>query len=218
VRDTCDGDSIIESRGTSQSFSHSSECRGATAASNDCLGLADQDSGREDEATADDDLEAGEGKAGLEVPVADECDDNQFDPHDGVGPCERGVDVGDEKWEGMEKSSEEGHKTRDDSAKDGVSPAGEFAVVGETFGESHRNTGTHGGRCTDEKDSTGVMGSERGREDGCEGRDRAVHKTGKPRLNDAQNEVLVVGDNVREFTQIGNGIGHDWVGHPASYG
>ena len=81
--------------------------------------------------------------------------------------------------------------------------------------QAHR---TDGGCRADKEDGMGVVGGERGREDGCEGRDRAVHKTCEPRLNDAQNEVLIVGDNVSEFTQIGNGIGHDWVNHPASYG
>ena len=82
------------------------------------LGLADEDSCGEDEASAYDDLEAGEGEAGLEVLVADEGDDDQLDSDDCVGPGEGGVHVGDEERQGVEEAADEGHQAGDDAAKD----------------------------------------------------------------------------------------------------
>src|ERR1700733_2928296 len=97
------------------------------------LSLADEDACCEDEASADDDLQAGESEAGLEVFMADEGDEDEFDSDDAVGPGEGGVDIGDEERKGVEEAAEKGHQAGDYATEDGFSASGERAVVGEAF-------------------------------------------------------------------------------------
>src|ERR1700746_54704 len=122
-----------------------------------CLRLADEDTGSEDQSPADDNLQAGEGEAGLEVAVADEGDDHQLDPNNCVGPGEGGVNVCDEKGQGVEKAANESHETCDQTAKDRIAAASQLAVVRESFGEGHRDASTHRRSCSDEEDGARVV-------------------------------------------------------------
>ena len=76
-------------------------------------GLTNKNACGEDEASSDDDLKAGESEAGLEVAMADERDDHEFETHNGVSPRERSVDVGNEEGQRVEKSADEGHEASD---------------------------------------------------------------------------------------------------------
>lgn len=172
------------------------------------LSLADEHACRKDEASADYDLKAGESEAGFEIAMTDEGDDYELHSYDGVGPSEGGVDVGNEKRERVEKTANERHEAGDQTAKHGIAPASEFAVVGEALGEGHRNAGAYCGRCTDEKDGTGIVRGECGGKDWGEGRNRAVHKASEARLHDPQDEALIVVENLGEFAQIWDVFGH----------
>ena len=116
-------------------------------------GLADKNASGEDKAAADDDLQAGEREAGIEVPMADQGDDKEFDANHHISPDKGSVYVADEKRQGMQEAAEKRHQAGDDTAKDGVAAAGEFAVVGEPLRESHGDASTHGGCCSNEEDS-----------------------------------------------------------------
>ena len=68
----------------------------------------------------DDDLQTGEGEAGLEVAMADEGDNDEFGPDDRVGPCECGMDVCDEERKRVQETTNEGHQAGDEAAEDRV--------------------------------------------------------------------------------------------------
>src|ERR1700733_2229083 len=165
----------------------------------DGSGLTDEDAGGKDQATPNDDLQAGERKAGLEVAMADKGDDHQFDTDDAVGPGESGVDIRNKKRQRVKKAADEGHQTCDNAAKDGIAATGQLAVVGEPFREGHRDTRANRGGRADEEDRSRVVSRKSGSEDGRERGDRAVHETGKTGLHDAQNEVFVVSNQFVEF-------------------
>ena len=96
-------------------------------------GASDQDSGGEDECSAQDDLDAGDEETGGEIAVADPGDDEEFDGDYDVGEVEGAVDFGDEEGQGVQKAAEESHASGDETAAEGLAAAGERAVVREAF-------------------------------------------------------------------------------------
>lgn len=109
----------------------------------------------------------------------------------------------------MQKAADEGHQACHEPAKERVAATGKRSVIGETFGEGHRDSCTHGGGRADQEDSARVVGGERCREDWRQRRDGAIHEAREPGLHDAQDKALVIFDDGREFAQIGNTFGHN---------
>ena len=171
-------------------------------------GLADQDAGREHQAAANDHLQAAQGEAGLEVLVADQGDNNEFHADDAVSPCKRLMHVREKKRQRMQEPADKRHQAGNDAAEDGVAATGEFAVVGESLGEGHGDACADGGRCADKEDGPRVVSGECGGEDGREGGDRSVHEAREARLDDAQDEALVVVDEGGEFLDVRQRTGH----------
>jgi hypothetical protein len=165
-------------------------------------GLADEDTGGEDQTAADDYLKAGESETGLEVAVANESDDNELDSDDSVYPGEGGVNIGDQEGQCVKEDADEGHEAGDDSAKDWIAATGEFPVVGESFGEGHRDAGADGGAAPIRKTVRELCVAKAVAKIGAS-RDGAVHKAGEAGLNYAQDKGLVVADHSVQCGQVG---------------
>ena len=95
-------------------------------------------------------------------------------------------------------------KPGDQAAEDGIAAAGELAIVGEAFGERHRDACADRRGRPDQEDGVGVVRREGCGEDRRQRGDRAVHEAGEAGLDDAQHKVLVVADKCGEFLA-------DWV-------
>jgi hypothetical protein len=86
----------------------------------------------------------------------------------------------------------------------GLAAAGQTAVVGQRLRKAHADARAAAGGEADQKSFPTAVRSERGGKQRRQRRDRAVHQSGQPRLNDLQQEEpfllrLVV------FTELGDG-------------
>lgn len=155
-------------------------------------GLPDQNPCGKNQPSAYDDLHEREQEAGLEVPMTNEGDDDQFDPDDCIGQRESVVDVADKKRQRMQEASEESHQAGYKSTDDRTAAPRQRPIVREPLGEGHRDSRSNRRRQADQKNRARVVRCECGGEDGGERRNGAIHQPGESGLNDAQNEVSVL--------------------------
>lgn len=90
----------------------------------------------------------------------------------------------------MQKAADEGHQACHEPAKERVAATGKRSVIGETFGEGHRDSCTHGGGRADQEDSARVVGGERCREDWRQRRDGAIHEAREPGCTMRRTKLL----------------------------
>src|SRR5438309_113834 len=125
--------------------------------------------------------------------MADPGDGQQFSDDNCNRDGERKVEIRKKEGNGVPHAAESSHKPADHAAYPGMSAAGEAAIVGERFCESHADARANGGRESDYEGGMSVLRSECRSENRRQRRNRSIHEAGQTGLNNLQDEQLAIG-------------------------